>query len=52
MSKLVSCEFEVFGKVQGVFFRKYTEKKSIILGLRGNKSSESPIFDKIWVYRT
>ncbi|KAG5677310.1 hypothetical protein PVAND_007079 [Polypedilum vanderplanki] len=35
MSKLVSCEFEVFGKVQGVYFRKYTEKQAIILGLRG-----------------
>mmetsp|Transcript_21690 Transcript_21690/g.33951 ORF Transcript_21690/g.33951 Transcript_21690/m.33951 type:complete len:100 (+) Transcript_21690:752-1051(+) len=27
--------FEVHGKVQGVFFRKYTEKKASELGLRG-----------------
>jgi acylphosphatase len=37
MSKVVSCDFEVFGKVQGVYFRKYTEKQAIILGLRGDK---------------
>lgn len=36
MSKLVSCDFEVYGKVQGVYFRKYTEKQAIILGLRGD----------------
>ncbi|CAH1713306.1 unnamed protein product [Chironomus riparius] len=35
MSKIVFCEFEVFGKVQGVYFRKYTERQAIILGLRG-----------------
>lgn len=28
-------EFEVFGKVQKVFFRKYTQKKAIELGLKG-----------------
>lgn len=33
--KLVSLEFEVFGRVQGVFFRKYTQKQSKELGLRG-----------------
>jgi acylphosphatase len=36
MSKFVACDFEVFGKVQGVYFRKYTEKQAIILGLRGD----------------
>lgn len=40
MSKLVSCDFEVFGKVQGVYFRKYTEKQAIILGLRGEVTSD------------
>lgn len=35
MPNLVTCEFEVFGKVQGVYFRKYTEKQAVILGLRG-----------------
>lgn len=30
-----SFEFEVFGKVQGVFFRKYTQAKARELGLRG-----------------
>lgn len=38
MSKMVTCEFEVFGKVQGVYFRKYTERQAIILGLRGKYS--------------
>ena len=32
---LVSVNFEVFGKVQGVFFRKYTEKEAIRLSLFG-----------------
>merc|ERR1712150_23061 len=32
---LLSVEFEVFGKVQGVFFRKYTQKKAVELGLVG-----------------
>lgn len=41
MSKLVSCDFEVFGKVQGVYFRKYTEKQAIILGMRGKFISDS-----------
>lgn len=29
------CEFEVFGKVQGVFFRKYTKKQADQLNLSG-----------------
>lgn len=29
------CEFEVFGKVQNVFFRKYTQKQAISLHLTG-----------------
>lgn len=33
MSK--SIQFEVFGKVQGVFFRKYTKKKADLLNLKG-----------------
>ncbi|XP_018579316.1 acylphosphatase-1-like [Anoplophora glabripennis] len=33
--KLVSVDFEVFGRVQGVFFRKYTEQQAKRLGLRG-----------------
>ena len=32
---LIHLDFEVFGKVQGVFFRKYTQKKGNELGLRG-----------------
>lgn len=35
MSKLISVEFEVFGKVQGVFFRKHTEKEATRLALKG-----------------
>jgi len=31
----VAVDFEVFGKVQGVFFRKHTQKKGKALGLRG-----------------
>uniref|UniRef100_A0A182W2T6 acylphosphatase n=1 Tax=Anopheles minimus TaxID=112268 RepID=A0A182W2T6_9DIPT len=34
-NKLLSCDFEVFGIVQGVFFRKYTQKQASSLGLRG-----------------
>ncbi|KAI8436773.1 hypothetical protein MSG28_010239 [Choristoneura fumiferana] len=30
-----SADFEVYGKVQGVFFRKHTAKKATELGLRG-----------------
>uniref|UniRef100_A0A1Q3FZB9 Acylphosphatase n=2 Tax=Culex tarsalis TaxID=7177 RepID=A0A1Q3FZB9_CULTA len=33
--KLLACDFEVFGIVQGVFFRKYTQKQATSLGLRG-----------------
>ncbi|ORX84227.1 Acylphosphatase-domain-containing protein [Anaeromyces robustus] len=33
--KIVSINFEVFGKVQGVFFRKYTKLEGKKLGLRG-----------------
>lgn len=29
------CEFEVFGKVQGVFFRKYTKQQAEKLSLTG-----------------
>ncbi|KAL1500757.1 hypothetical protein ABEB36_006203 [Hypothenemus hampei] len=32
---LVSLDFEVFGLVQGVFFRKYTERQARRLQLRG-----------------
>ncbi|PSN41634.1 Acylphosphatase-1 [Blattella germanica] len=34
-SQLISVDFEVFGKVQGVSFRKYTEKQAKKLNLRG-----------------
>ena len=33
--KLLHLEFEVFGRVQGVFFRKYTQQKAKSLGVRG-----------------
>ncbi|XP_072932536.1 acylphosphatase-2-like [Epargyreus clarus] len=32
---LKSVDFEVFGRVQGVFFRKYTKGEADKLGLRG-----------------
>ncbi|XP_046443297.1 acylphosphatase-1-like [Daphnia pulex] len=32
---LVSVEFEIFGKVQGVFFRKCTRDQGSKLGLKG-----------------
>ncbi|XP_078410420.1 acylphosphatase-1-like [Cetorhinus maximus] len=32
---LLSMDFEVFGKVQGVFFRKHTQKEAKKLGLAG-----------------
>ncbi|XP_064616592.1 acylphosphatase-1-like [Liolophura sinensis] len=35
MPNLLSLEFEIFGRVQGVFFRKYTQKKATELGLAG-----------------
>ncbi|XP_055638285.1 acylphosphatase-1-like [Toxorhynchites rutilus septentrionalis] len=33
--KPFACDFEIFGTVQGVFFRKYTQKQATSLGLRG-----------------
>ncbi|XP_046736355.1 acylphosphatase-1 isoform X1 [Diprion similis] len=33
--QLVGLDFEVFGRVQGVFFRKYTQEKGRQLGLKG-----------------
>ncbi|XP_022213393.2 acylphosphatase-2 isoform X2 [Drosophila obscura] len=32
---LFACNFEVFGRVQGVFFRKHTERQANSLGVRG-----------------
>uniref|UniRef100_T1IQP0 Acylphosphatase n=1 Tax=Strigamia maritima TaxID=126957 RepID=T1IQP0_STRMM len=32
---MLSVDYEVFGKVQGVFFRKYTQHKAKELGLTG-----------------
>ena len=32
---LVSCDFEIFGTVQGVFFRKYTQQEAAKLKLVG-----------------
>ena len=34
-SKLVHLDFEVFGRVQGVFFRKYTQQKAKSIDIRG-----------------
>ena len=34
-TKLLHLEFEVFGRVQGVFFRKYTQQKAKSIGVRG-----------------
>ncbi|XP_027227094.1 acylphosphatase-2 isoform X3 [Penaeus vannamei] len=34
-SDLLALDFEVFGTVQGVFFRKYTQRKAKELGVRG-----------------
>ena len=33
--RIAHVEFEVFGKVQGVFFRKYTAKTAVGLKIRG-----------------
>ncbi|XP_037041457.1 acylphosphatase-2-like [Bradysia coprophila] len=33
--QLFSSDFEVFGKVQGVFFRKYTKNRAVELNLLG-----------------
>ena len=35
-TKKYSCDFEIFGKVQGVYFRKFTLKKATHLGVRGS----------------
>ena len=35
MSKLISVDFKVYGKVQGVFFRKHTNAKAVQLGIVG-----------------
>ncbi|KAM0728273.1 Acylphosphatase-1 [Formica fusca] len=35
MSRMFAVDFEVFGVVQGVFFRKYTQKRGKELGLKG-----------------
>uniref|UniRef100_A0A1I8NLM8 acylphosphatase n=1 Tax=Stomoxys calcitrans TaxID=35570 RepID=A0A1I8NLM8_STOCA len=35
MSKIMHCTFEVFGIVQGVSFRMFTEKQANKLGVRG-----------------
>ncbi|KAK4885089.1 hypothetical protein RN001_001360 [Aquatica leii] len=34
-SKLLSVEYEVFGRVQGVYFRKFTQQESKKIGVRG-----------------
>ncbi|XP_017111513.1 acylphosphatase-2 [Drosophila elegans] len=34
-AKVFCCQFEVFGRVQGVFFRKHTQKKAKELGITG-----------------
>ncbi|EDV59011.1 acylphosphatase-1 [Drosophila erecta] len=34
-NQIFSCQFEVFGHVQGVFFRKHTQKKANELGITG-----------------
>ncbi|KAI9203786.1 acylphosphatase domain-containing protein [Polychytrium aggregatum] len=47
---LVRVQFEVFGKVQGVFFRKFTHGKAIELGLVGSETKVA-IF-KEWVSKT
>uniref|UniRef100_A0A1B0FNX1 acylphosphatase n=1 Tax=Glossina morsitans morsitans TaxID=37546 RepID=A0A1B0FNX1_GLOMM len=35
MPKILRCDFEVFGTVQGVSFRLYTQKQAKQLGVRG-----------------
>ncbi|XP_012540380.1 acylphosphatase-1 [Monomorium pharaonis] len=35
MSRMLAVDFEVFGVVQGVFFRKYTQKRGKELNLKG-----------------
>jgi acylphosphatase len=34
-TKLLSCDYEIFGKVQGVFFRKFTNLEATKLKLVG-----------------
>ena len=34
-SKLIHVDFEVFGRVQGVFFRKYTQEQAKSIGVKG-----------------
>ena len=34
-SKLIHVDFEVFGRVQGVLFRKYTQEKAKSIGIHG-----------------
>ena len=34
-ARLAALDYEVFGRVQGVFFRKFTDKEARRLGLRG-----------------
>ena len=34
-TRLIAVDYEVFGRVQGVFFRKFTNEKGNSLGLRG-----------------
>ena len=66
VTKLVSVDFEVFGKVQGVFFRKYTqqeatklklvgwvmntEKGTVVGQMQGKEDSVSKM--KIWLQKT
>ena len=33
--QIIHLDYEVFGKVQGVFLRKHTKKKADTIGLRG-----------------
>jgi acylphosphatase len=35
-TKKYTCDFEIFGKVQGVYFRKCTQKRATHLGVRGS----------------
>lgn len=32
---LYKCDFEVFGKVQGVGFRRHTFRRAVLLGIKG-----------------
>ena len=32
---IIHTKFEIFGKVQGVYFRKYTKEKADTIGIRG-----------------